>query len=183
LSKIIYGADITLDGVVESPEKWRFGYMSPSLQEYDVRKVHSLHAMLLGRKTYEGFAAFWPKQIHNEYGIADKLNSAPKYVVSSTLHKTDWNNSTIIRGADLEGEIQKLKKQSEGDVGITGSISLAQELMRQNMIDEYDLLIFPIVFGRGRRIFNEGTNISMELIEAKSFERGVVLSKYKAVKN
>jgi dihydrofolate reductase len=181
MSKIIYGADITLDGVVEGPEKWRFGYTSPGLQAYDASKVNSLHGMLLGRKTYEGFATFWPTQTHNEYGIASKLNGAPKYVVSSTLQKAEWNNTTIVKGKDLEESIRKLKEQTEGNIGITGSISLSQALMRCNMIDEFDLLIFPLVLGAGRRIFNEGTNIPMELIDTKSFDRGVVLSRYTPV--
>ena len=180
MSKIIYGADITLDGVVEANDKWRFGYVSPDLQKYDMSKVNSLGAMLLGRKTYEGFAVFWPTQTHNEFGIANKLNNTPKFVVSSALKKAEWNNTSIIRATDLEVEVQKLKEnQSQGDIGITGSISLAQALMQRNLIDQYDLLIFPLVLGSGRRLFNGGTNLPMELVENKSFDRGVVLSKYR----
>jgi dihydrofolate reductase len=89
--------DLSLDGVAEANEKWRFNYMSPDLAEYYSQKVNSLDAMLLGRKAYEIFAAFWPKQTHNEFGIADKLNSAQKFIVSSTLNQTEWRNSTIIR--------------------------------------------------------------------------------------
>jgi dihydrofolate reductase len=179
MTKIIYGADMTLDGVVEGPDRWRFDYISPELQQYDQSKVNSLDAMLLGRKTFEGFAAFWPTQTHNEYGIADKLNSALKFVVSSTLKEADWNNSSIINGVDLGREVQKLKEQLSGDIGITGSISVAQELMQRNLIDQYDFLIFPLVLGSGRRLFNGGTNMPMELVETKSFGRGVVLSRYK----
>jgi dihydrofolate reductase len=182
VSKIIYGADITLDGVVEANDQWRFNYMSSDLQAYDMSKINALDTMLLGRKTYEGFAAFWPTQTHNEYGIAGKLNSAPKFVVSSTLQKADWNNSKIIKGTDFAREIKKLKENSEGDIGITGSISLAQGLMQHNLIDEYDLLTFPIVLGKGRRLFKEGTNMAMELLETKSFSRGVILSRYRPTK-
>ncbi len=178
MGKIILGVDITLDGVVEGPEAWRFGYASPDLMEYDMSKVNSLNSLLLGRRTYEGFASFWPTQTHNEYGIASKLNSAPKYVVSSSLQKTDWNNSTIIRGSNLEEDIRKLKDLSEGNIGITGSIGLAQWLMEHYLIDEYQLLTFPLVWGRGKRLFKEGLQIPLELVETRSFSHGVVLSKY-----
>jgi dihydrofolate reductase len=178
MAKLVYGADMTLDGVVEGPERCRFDYISPELQQYDQSKVNSLDAMLLGRKTFEGFAAFWSTQAHNEYGIADKLNSAPKFVVSSTLKKADWNNSSIIKGDDLKGEVGKLKEQQSGDIGITGSISVAQALMQRNLIDQYDFLIFPLVLGSGRRLFDGVTNMPMELLETKSFGHSVVLAKY-----
>ncbi len=157
MRKIILGVDITLDGVVEAPETWRFGYVAPDLMEYDMSKVNSLDSLLLGRKTYEGFAAFWPTQIHNEYGIAGKLNSAPKYVVSSSLQKADWNNSTIIKGSNVEQEIHKLKNQSESDIGITGSITLAQWLMERHLIDEYRALDISSRFGK-RKASLQGRN-------------------------
>ena len=178
MRKIILGLDMTLDGVVEGNEKWRFAYASPDLAEYDSLKVNSLDAMLLGRKTYEIFAAFWPNQTHNEFGIADKLNNAQKFVVSSTITKAEWRNSTII-GDDVEEEIKKIKNQSGGDIGITGSITLAQWLMERNLIDEYDLLTFPTVLGAGRRLFKEGFGMPLELIESRDFSSGAILSKYK----
>lgn len=178
MRKFILGVDMTLDGVAEGPDKWRFGYASDDLSSYDVEKVNKLDAMLLGRKTYEGFAAFWPTQKRNEYGIADKLNSAPKFVVSSTLKRADWNNSTIISG-NLEDEILKLKRGGEGDIGLTGSITLAQWLMEHSLIDEYDLLVFPLVLGSGRRLFKEGVGIKLELVDSKVLSRGVVLSRYR----
>jgi dihydrofolate reductase len=178
LRKLVLGVDMTLDGVVERPDKWRFGYASDDLSGYDMEKVNSLDAMLLGRKTYEGFAAFWPTQKHNEYGIAEKLNKAPKFVISSSLKSADWNNSTIIRG-NLEQEILKLKSGNGGDIGITGSITLAQWLMEHNLIDEYDLLVFPLVLGAGRRLFKEGVGVKLQLVDSKVFSGGVVLTRYR----
>jgi dihydrofolate reductase len=174
----VLGVDMTLDGVVERPDEWRFGYASRDLSDYDMEKVNDLEAMLLGRKTYEGFAAFWPTQKHNEYGIADKLNNAPKFVVSSSLKSVDWENSTVIRD-NLEQEILKLKSGNGGDIGITGSITLAQWLMEHALIDEYDLLVFPLVLGAGRRLFKEGVGIKLQLVDSKVFSRGVVLSRYR----
>ncbi len=178
MRRIILGEDTTLDGVVEGPEKWRFGFMSNDLQAYDVQKVNGLGAMLMGRVTYQGFAAFWPSQERNEFGIADKLNSAPKFVVSTTLENAEWNNTTILR-ENVEEEILKLKKSQGGDIGITGSVTLAQWLMQRNLVDEYDLLTFPLVLGRGRRLFKEGVGVSLELIDTKVFSRGVVLHRYR----
>ena len=177
MSKIIYGADITLDGVVEGPDKWRFDYMSKDLQAYDMQKINSLDTMLLGRNTYQGFASFWPSQKHNEFGIADKLNNTPKYVVSTTLKNAEWNNSTVISKNILE-EIKKLKAGTGGDIGITGSVTLTQFLMHHNLIDEYDLLIFPLVVGSGKRLFNEGTSMRLELIESKAFGTGPILFRF-----
>jgi dihydrofolate reductase len=174
MGKIILGIDMTVDGVVESPDRWRFGFISNDLLSYDVQKINSLYGALLGRLTYEGFAAFWPTQKNNEFGIADKLNTLPKFVVSSTLKSADWNNSRIIRD-NVEEEIIKLKKSSGGDIGITGSVTLAQWLMQRNLIDEYHLLVFPLVMGSGRRLFKEGTKVPLELVESELSCRSTTL--------
>jgi dihydrofolate reductase len=134
--------------------------------------------MLLGRVTYEMFAAYWPSQTNNEFGIADKLNSQPKFVVSSTLEKGDWNNTTLIKG-NVEEEIRTLKQQPGGDIRLTGSATLAQSLMQAGFVDEYWFLVHPIVVGRGKRLFPDGMELTgLKLVESKAFRSGVVLLRY-----
>jgi dihydrofolate reductase len=126
--------------------------------------------------TYSGFATAWPGR-KDEQGFAAKMNSMPKYVVSETLEKADWNNSHIIK-ADAVMELVKLKGQTGGDMLVNGSRTLIQTLMQHNLVDEYRLLIYPIVLGRGIRLFEESTEAKLKLTETKAFTSGVVLLRY-----
>ena len=180
--KIIVNEFMTLDGVIEAPEKWQFPYMSDDVSEEIKAEVHNAEASLLGRKTYEIFAASWPLRTNNEFGIADKLNSERKFVVSSTLEKVEWNNSTLIKG-NVEEEVRKLKQQPGGDIRVVGSAALVQSLMKADLIDEFQLMIHPVVVGRGKRLFNDVIGISnLKLVEAKTFSTGVVLLRYQSDK-
>ena len=135
--------------------------------------------MLLGRLTYELFAAYWPSQTTNAFGIADKLNSQPKFVVSSTLDKAAWNNTTLIKGNVVE-KIRALKQQQGGDIRLTGSATLAQSLMQAGLVDAYWLLVHPLVLGRGKRLFPDGTApAGLNLLESKAFRSGGVLLLYR----
>ena len=141
MRKVIVNEYMTLDGVVEAPEKWQFPYLSDDVAEIIQSQILDADAILLGRVTYEIFAASWPMRTNNEFGVADKLNSMPKFVVSSTLDRVEWNNSKLITENVLE-EITKLKQQSSGIMAIIGSASLIGSLMKYELIDEYRLLIF-----------------------------------------
>ncbi len=179
MRKLIAYEYLTLDGVMESPEKWQFPYFSDDFTEFNKAQILSFDASLLGRVTYEIFASYWPLQTNNEFRLADKINSAPKFVVSSTLEKAEWNNSTLIKENAME-EISRLKQQDGGDIGIIGSAALVQSLMQTDLIDEYRLLIHPIIVGSGKRLFKEGTeSTSLKLIETKVFDLGVVVLVYK----
>ena len=138
-------------------------------------------AILLGRVTYEIFAASWPMRTNNEFGVADKLNSMPKFVVSSTLDRVEWNNSKLITGNVLE-EITKLKQQSSGIMAIIGSASLIGSLMKYELIDEYRLMVHPVVLGCGKRLFSEGINLALRLVDTNVLSSGVVLLRYQADK-
>ena len=177
MRKVIVSEFITLDGVIESNETWQFPYYSDDLAEFGKAQILALDAILLGRVTYEIFASSWPYRTNNEFGIADKLNSTPKFVVSSTLEKAEWNNSTLIKG-NVAQEISNLKHQSGGDIGITGSATLIQSLMKDDIIDEYRLLIHPIVVGNGKRLFSDVSSATLKLIETKMFSSGVILLSY-----
>ena len=180
MRKIIVSEFITLDGIMESNEKWQFPYFSDDLAEFSTKQILALDAILLGRVTYEIFASSWPSRTNNEFGIADKLNSVPKFVVSSTLEKVKWNNSTLIK-ENIAQKISNLKQQPGGDIGITGSATLIQSLIPYNFIDEYRLLVHPIVLGSGKRLFSEASNMTLKLVETKMFSSGVVLLSYHAI--
>ncbi len=163
---------------MEASEQWQPPYFSDDVAEEIRAEIHAADGSLLGRVTYEIFAAYWPLQTHNEFGIADKLNSEKKFVVSSTLEKAEWNNSTLIKGNVAE-EVRKLKQQPGGDIRVVGSATLVQSLMQANLIDEYWLLVHPLVLGRGKRLFRDGIETTpLKLVEAKAFRSGVVLLCY-----
>jgi dihydrofolate reductase len=177
MRKIIAYEYLTLDDVMEAPEKWQFPYLSDDVAESIKAQILDADAILLGRVTYEIFAASWPSRTNNEFGVADKLNSAPKYVVSTTLEKADWNNTTLIKG-NVAAEISKLKQQPGGNIVIVGSGQLLDALMRHDLIDEYRLMLHPVVLGSGKRLFADGVLAALQLVEAKPFSSGVLLLRY-----
>ena len=178
MRKIIVSEFVTLDGVMEAPETWQFPYFSADVAEDTKNNILTTDAFLLGRVTYDIFAASWPNQTNNEFDIADKLNSSPKFVISNTLQKAGWNNSTVIKGDGVE-EVAKLKQQDGGVMGITGSATLVQALLEANLVDELQLQVHPIVLGSGKRLFKEGLNIqALKLISSKVYSSGVVLLTY-----
>lgn len=177
MGKVIVYEYMTLDGVVEAPEKWQFPYLSDDVAEIIKTQILDADAILLGRVTYAIFAASWPSRTNNEFGVADKLNSTPKLVVSSTLEKVEWNNSTLIK-EHVAKEIARLKQQPGGNIVTIGSAELVHTLMRHDLIDEYRLLVHPIVLGNGKRLFPDGVNLALRLVETKAFSSGVVLLRY-----
>src|SRR3989454_7859732 len=134
-------------------------------------------ALLLGRVTYEGFAAAWPGRKDPD-GFADRFNSMPKYVVSSTLKKLNWNNSHLIRG-DVVREVAKLKRQPGRDIVIHGSPGLIRSLLPHDLIDEFRLLVYPLVLGKGKRLFDESSAANLKLAESAAFDTGVVKLVYR----
>jgi dihydrofolate reductase len=175
MGRIVVTEFVTLDGVVEDPggaEKtaqggWAFKFeRGDEGDKYKFDELMAAEAMLLGRVTYEGFAAAWPNYT-DEVGFAAKMNGMPKYVVSSTLEDAGWENSTILRGAAAE-EAAKLKAEVPGDILVAGSASLVHALQDADLVDEYRLMVFPTVLGGGKRLFRDGARPSgMELVEAR----------------
>ena len=180
MRRIIVSEFLTLDGVMEASEQWQPRYVSDDVAEEIRAGIHSSEALLLGRVTYEIFAAYWPLQTNNESGIADRLNSEHKFVVSTTLEKAEWKNSTLIKGAKrVVEEIRTLKWQPGGDIRILGSATLVQSLMQVGLVDEYRLMVHPIVLGHGKRLFNNGMETTgLKLAGCKVFSSGVVLLRY-----
>src|SRR2546430_15423663 len=167
---------MTLDGVVEAPDKWSFPCWSDETGKFKLDELRATDALLLGRVTYEGFAAAWPGR-KDEEGFADRFNSMPKYVASKTLKKLEWNNSHLIKG-DLAAEVSRLKQQPGHDIVIHGSPTLIRSLLPHDLIDEYRLLFYPIVLDLGKRLFDEASQAKLKLVESETFSKGVVKLAY-----
>jgi dihydrofolate reductase len=185
MRRIVVTEFVSLDGVMEDPggaegtrhAGWTFQFNDSEGMKYKLDETMDHAALLLGRITYEGFAAAWPAMT-DEVGFADKMNGMPKYVVSKTLERADWNNSTILRG-DIAQEVSALKEQDGGDILVAGSASLVRELLVHDLVDEYRLMVFPIVLGSGKRLFaGEGDAATLKLVDVKPLKSGTVILTY-----
>lgn len=180
MRKLWVKAWITLDGVFDADtmDQWWIPYDSVERQEHVKEGILGCDIYLLGRTTYEMLAPAWSSLKHNEMGIADKLNSVPKYVVSSTLKKAEWNNSTIIK-ENVVAEIASLKQQPGKDILIDGSATLVQSLMETDLIDEYRFLVQPIIMGSGKHFFKDEMHTTrLKLVKSKTLSLGVVALTY-----
>jgi len=184
MRKVVVNAYVSLDGVVEDPggaEKFEHGgwhnpYFNGEIQQFQIDGLFGSDALLLGRITYQGFADAWPS-ITDEQGFADRMNSLPKYVVSTTLNRVEWNNSQLIKG-NIAEEVSKLKRKPGQDILVYGSPRLVQTLMQHNLVDEYSLLVFPVILGSGKRLFQDGSMATLKLVDTKTFSSGVVALSY-----
>ncbi|WP_227357456.1 dihydrofolate reductase family protein [Haladaptatus salinisoli] len=175
---LIVSEFLTLDGVMEAPEEWSFAFFSEEQQEYKHDELFASGALLLGRTTYESFAEAWPDRT-DETGFADRMNSLPKYIVSTSLEEAEWNNSTIIDG-DVTEEVAALKQEDGKDILVNGSGELVDTLVEHDLVDEYRLMVHPVVQGSGKRLFT-GANepMTMSLVDTEAFSSGVVVLTYK----
>jgi dihydrofolate reductase len=185
MGKIVVTEFVSLDGVMEDPggsEDFKYGGWTFQIDRgedgdrFKLDETMNTEALLLGRKTYEGFAEAWPQR---DGEFADKFNNMPKYVVSSTLRDPEWNNSTVIDPSDLAGEVAKLRDESGGDVVVHGSAQLAQALIENGLVDELRLMVFPVVLGGGKRLFGETSDKhSLKLSESRFVGDGVAILTY-----
>jgi dihydrofolate reductase len=188
MRKIIVTEFLSLDGVMEDPggaEKFKYGgwtwpYWNDEIGKFKNDELFACEALLLGRKTYQGFAAAWPGRTDKE-GFADRMNSLPKYIVSTTLKEVEWNNSRLIK-ENVGEKIYKLKQQPGKDILIAGSGQLVNALIQENLIDQFNLLVYPVILGSGKRLFREESKTNLKLLETKSFGSGVVLLVYQTEK-
>jgi dihydrofolate reductase len=184
VGKIVVTEFVSLDGVMEDPggaENFKHGGWSFEIargeegDKFKLDEAFASEALLLGRVTYEGFAEAWPSR---EGEFADKFNNMPKYVVSSTLDTPEWNNSTVLRG-DVAEEVRKLKQEQDGDIVVHGSATLAQALLENDLVDELRLMVFPVVLGSGKQLFDETTDKKrMRLVDSKIVGDGVAILIY-----
>lgn len=181
MAKLIVVEFMTLDGVIEAPENWQFPYHTPEVLSFNQQQIHSLSAILLGRATYDIFAPAWSQRTNNEFGMSDKINAVPKYVISQTLESVDWNGTTLIN-ENIADTIRQIKQDTEGIIGVIGSGKLVEFLASENLIDEYQLQIYPTVVGKGQRLFTDGfPNHTLNLVDSKTIGTNVVLLMYQPV--
>lgn len=177
MRKLVVTEYLTLDGVFEEPGEWSLPFWNDEAMQFKFDELFASDAQLLGRKTYEGFAAAWPSMT-DEQGFADRMNTMPKYVVSTTLERAEWNNSHII-SANIPDEISTLKQQSGLDILVAGSGQLIRTLFQHHLIDEFRIMLHPIVLGHGRRLFTDGIDTTvMDLVNARPLSSGVVILTY-----
>jgi dihydrofolate reductase len=187
MGKIVVSDNVSLDGVIQDPagdEGFRLGGWvglikdSPQLNRLALDEALGADALLLGRRSYEWFAARWPSRSGE---LADRLNSMPKYVVSSTLEDPDWNNSTVLRG-DVLHEVSKLKQELNGEIVVPASFQLVRTLIEHDLVDELRLKIFPVVLGAGERLFGETSDKKrMRLVETQAVADGIAFLTYESV--
>jgi dihydrofolate reductase len=189
MGKLVVSEFITLDGIIENPGGsedsehggWSFRHPAPEGQQFKFDELAAADVQLLGRVTYEGFAAAWPamKETTGEFG--KKMNAMPKVVVSATLTEATWNNTTIVAG-NLAEEVAKLKQRYHGDVLVAGSATLVRSLAEHNLVDEYRLMVHPVVLGHGKRLFSDGFPVAdLELAESRKVGPDVLVLIYRPV--
>jgi dihydrofolate reductase len=177
MRKVVAVELVSLDGVMESPDEWAFSYSNEEMEEANASGMAASDALLMGRITYEQMAAYWPNQPGGT-PMVDYINSVPKFVVSTTLEKVEWNNSTLIQDNVAE-EITELKRQLGKDITILGSGTLVRSLLRDDLLDELRLMGHPVVLGSGKRLFEEGSDQKrLELVDSKTFSTGVLFLTY-----
>ena len=184
MGRIVVTEFVSLDGVVEAPgggEDFKHGGWSFEISRGDEGNKFKLdetmasEALLLGRVTYEGFAGAWPSR---DGEFADKFNAMPKYVVSSTLEDPEWNNTTVLKG-EVATEVAKLKREQDGDIVVHGSPTLVQTLIEHDLVDEFRLMVFPVVLGSGKRLLGETSDKKpLRLVDLKVVGDGVVILVY-----
>jgi dihydrofolate reductase len=174
MRRIIESTLVSLDGVIEDPHLWATDYFDDEAEKHALELLLASDAMLMGRRTYEFFAAAFPHRT-GEYG--DRVNSIQKYVFSSTLQKADWSNSSIVSG-DVAAEAAKLKQQTGKDLVIYGHGLLGQTLLKHHLLDELKLWIHPLLVGRGKLLFREGEQGKLKLLAEKTLATGVVVVTY-----
>jgi dihydrofolate reductase len=189
MGRIVVTEFVSLDGVIEAPgggegyrhAGWTFEIdRGPEGDKFKLDEGMESEALLLGRVTYEGFAAAWPK-MQGEF--ADKLNAMPKYVVSATLESPEWNNSTVLKG-DVVEEVSRLRELLAGDIVVHGSSQLVQALLEHDLIDELRLMVFPVVLGSGKRLFGESSDKKrLRLTDSKLVGDGIVIQIYAGSRN
>jgi dihydrofolate reductase len=180
MRKVISGLFISLDGVTEAPDQWQFDNFDAEMAAAMGAHIDAEDTVLLGRVTYQDWASYWPTSTDEPY--ASHINNTPKYVFSTTLDKVDWQNSTLVKGS-LAETIARLKQQPGKNIGVSGSPTLVRSLLQNDLLDELTLMIHPVVVGRGKRLFTDGSDLKrLKLINSQTTSTGVVFATYQPVR-
>lgn len=172
MGKIISNFFISLDGVVEAPDQWHFPYFDDEMGAAVGAGMETAGAFLMGRKLYEEWSEYWPSST-DDPELAAFFNNIRKYVVSHTLDKADWNNTTVISG-DIAAELREARDQTDGDLQMSGSATTARWLLANGLLDELRLLVHPIVVGHGQRLFEDTQTHPLKLVKSETFTSGVL---------
>ena len=175
MGRIVSNFFISLDGVVESPDKWHFPYFDDAMGAIVGQGMSTTGAMLMGRQLYDEWSSFWPEQ-GPEVPFSEYINTIPKYVVSTSLTDPTWQNTSVVPG-DVE-QLQKLKDSTEGDLGMSGSATTVRWLLANGLLDELALLVHPIAVGSGQRLFEDTPTYPMRLLHSETLDTGVLHVRY-----
>jgi dihydrofolate reductase len=186
MGDIVSNFFISLDGVVESPDQWHFGYFNDEMGEAISAGAMAASAFLLGRVLYDQWSEYWPGQARHEPENAEEaaddfgtfINPIKKYVVSNTLTEATWTNTTLITGDDVAGQLSEIKANTDGDIAMSGSATTVRWLLANGLLDRLELLVHPVVVGHGDRLFGEGAMHPLELVRHKVLTTGVVWLTY-----
>ena len=174
MRKLIASFFISLDGVVEAPQNWHFPYFNDEMGAVVGESMAASDAFLLGRRTYEEWSAFWPHQDAAENPMASAMNETQKFIVSTSLEKVEWQNSTLLE-SDLAEAVTELKARPGKNIGMSGSATLVRSLLGLGLVDELRLLVHPLVVGSGAKLFENGTApVALELVDSRTFSTGVL---------
>lgn len=177
MRKVVAGLFVSLDGVIEAPETWHFPYFNDEMAETVASQMAAADTMLLGRRTYQEFAAYWADK-GSDVEFADQINGTPKLIASTTLEAVTWQNSTLIEG-NVAKALTRLKQEPGKDISVTGSGTLVRSLLRDKVLDELRLLVHPIVVGSGKRLFPDGGDqVALKLVDSRTFSTGVLYLTY-----
>ena len=187
MGKLIVTEFVSLDGIIEDPGGsegteqggWSFRHPAPDSEQFKAGELRDSDVQLLGRVTYEGFAAAWPAMEEATGDFGKKMNAMPKVVVSTTLTEPTWNNTTVVSG-NVADEVARLKARYDGDILVQGSATLVETLSEQNLVDEYHLMVHPVVLGKGKRLFGNGAaGTNLELVDSRKVGPDVLLLIYR----
>ena len=181
MRKLVSSFFISLDGVVEAPDKWHFPYFDDEMGAAVGEAIAASDTLLLGRRTYEEWAAYWPHQDPASDPFVSVMNDTPKFVASTTLDAAEWENSTLLDG-DLAESVAELKKGPGKNIGMSGSATLVRSLLERGLVDELRLLVHPLVVGQGAKLFPDGSPpVSLEVAGSRTFSTGVLDVTYRPV--
>ena len=173
MGKLVSNFFISLDGVVESPDQWHFPYFNDEMGAIIGSGMERSGAFLMGRRLYQEWSEYWPAQ-DDDVPFSSFINNVPKIVLSNTLTEATWNNSTLVTGDDVAGQVRSLKESTDGEINMSGSASTAVWLLANGLLDEFHLLVHPIAVGHGRRLFEDGATYPLRLVHHGVLSTGVL---------
>lgn len=176
MGTIVSSFFISLDGVVESPEKWHFAYFDDAMGQIIQEGMQSSTAMMMGRTLYDEWSSYWPAQ-GPEVPFSEYINTIPKHVVSTTLTDPTWQNTTVVSG-DVAAQVRELKKSTDGAIAMSGSATTVRWLLANSLLDELNLLVHPIAVGTGQRLFQDARTLPMRLLSSRALDSGVLHLRY-----